>query len=224
MRFDSAEFLFFLGAVLALHWIVPTRRALLIGASYAFYSSWNPPFLLLLLASTALDYSVGRRLQRTDDPTRRRAWLLLSLLGNLGVLGYFKYVNFFLDNLVALGTLSPGWADPLRVHTAIPLGISFYTFQTISYSIDVYRRKIEACEDPMDFALFVSFFPQLIAGPILRAAEFLPQLRRHRLPGRTQVLDGVELCLVGLFKKIVIFSSKRSFSSFLKNYKLFFFC
>ena len=207
MRFDSAEFLFFLGAVLALHWIVPTRRALLIGASYSCYSSWNPPFLLLLLASTALDYSVGRRLQRTSDPTRRRAWLLLSLLGNLGVLGYFKYVNFFLDNLVALGTLSPGWADPLRVHTAIPLGISFYTFQTISYSIDVYRRKIEACEDPMDFALFVSFFPQLIAGPILRAAEFLPQLRRHRLPGRAQVLDGVELCLVGLFKKIVIADS-----------------
>ena len=203
MRFDSAEFLFFALAVLTLHRLLPARRAMLVLASYLFYASWNPPFLLLLLASTALDYTAGRRIEDAPDDRRRRAWLGLSLAGNLGVLVWFKYVNFALDNLALLGA-PPGLLEPLRVHADVPLGISFYTFQTMSYTLDVYRGKAAACRRPGDFALFVAFFPQLLAGPIVRAGELLPQIRRDPVADREQALTGVELCLVGLFKKVAL--------------------
>ena len=138
MRFDSAEFLFFVLAVFLLHRLVAGRKALLVAASYLFYASWNPPFLLLLLASTGVDYAVGRGLERTENASRRRLYLAASLLVNLGLLGWFKYANFVLDNLAHLPLLGGGLLDPLRVEAQIPLGISFYTFQTISYSVDVY--------------------------------------------------------------------------------------
>lgn len=204
MRFDSAEFLFFFIAVLVLHRTLPWKRPLLLVASFGFYASWNPPFLLLLLASTGLDYTVGRRLERAERPGRRRALLLASVLGNLGILAYFKYVNFFLGILTDSGAASAEALQPFYIQTEIPLGISFYTFQTLGYSIDVYRRQIKACESLWDFALFVSFFPQLIAGPIVRAAELLPQINANRNADARQTLDGLALCLVGLFKKVVV--------------------
>ena len=177
MLFSSAEFLFFFLAVLALHRLLPFRRALLLVASYAFYASWNPPFVLLLAWTTVLDYTLGRRLEAEQVPWRRRALLALSLAGNLGVLAYFKYVNFFLDVIGQAGLASPATLAPFHVSAAIPLGLSFYTFQSLSYTIDVYRRDIPACPRLLDFFLFVSFFPHLV---------------------------GVELCLIGLFQKVVI--------------------
>ncbi len=204
MRFDSAEFLFFFLVVLSLHRVLSWKRLLLVVASYGFYASWNPPFLLLLIASTGLDYTVGRRLETATGSAKRRALLIASLAGNLGVLAYFKYINFLLDTLLDVGLTSAGTLEPFYVHTQIPLGISFYTFQTISYSIDVYRRRVDACQSVLDFALFVAFFPQLIAGPIIRAAEFIPQIKRNQNADSAQTIEGVELCLVGLFKKVVI--------------------
>jgi len=204
MRFDSVEFLLFFPLVLVLHRLLPWRRGLLIVASYLFYASWNPPFLLLLLGSSALDYTVGRRLERTDHPGKRKALLAISLTGNLGVLAFFKYFNFLLDNLGSLGLFGAGALEPLYLQTEIPLGISFYTFQTISYTIDVYRRRVPACRSVRDFALFVSFFPQLIAGPILRASHFIPQIAANRVADGRQTLEGIELVLVGLFKKLVL--------------------
>ncbi|MCA9574235.1 MAG: MBOAT family O-acyltransferase [Polyangiales bacterium] len=211
MRFDSIEFLVFFAVVLVLHRLLPPRRWLLVLASYAFYASWNPPFVLLLLFSSALDFMVGRALGALPiEPSthrRRRALLGLSVLGNLGVLAYFKYVDFALDNLVAIGLVAETQVASLRVHAVLPLGISFYTFQTLSYSIDVYRGRARPVRSVGDFLLFVSFFPQLVAGPILRSEEFVPQIHDARLPDRKAVLEGVELCLVGLFKKAVIADS-----------------
>lgn len=224
MRFDSVEFWAFFAVVLVLHRLLPFRRGLLVLASYAFYASWNPPFLLLLLYSSVLDYAVALRLGALPVPgvtgsdgdtvesakavaalrRKRRALLAVSLVGNLGVLVYFKYVGFLLDNLVALGALGVATADGLRIDVTLPLGISFYTFQTLSYTIDVYRGDTKPVRSFGDFLLFVAFFPQLIAGPILRAADFIPQIARARLPDQRAVLEGVELCLVGLFQKVVI--------------------
>jgi alginate O-acetyltransferase complex protein AlgI len=204
MLFSSAEFLFFFLAVFALHRLVPWRRALLLVASYGFYASWNPPFVLLLAWTTLLDYAVGRRLEVTDVAWRRRALLGASLLGNLGVLAYFKYVNFFLDVLVQAGAASADALRPFRIRAEIPLGISFYTFQSLSYAIDVYRRQIPACRSALEFFLFVSFFPHLVAGPILRADELLPQIRADRTADAQGILLGVELCLVGLCQKVVV--------------------
>ncbi len=204
MLFSSAEFLFFFLAVFSLHRWLPWRRALLLVASYGFYASWNPPFVLLLAYTTLLDYLVGRRLEATEVPWRRRVLLAASLLGNLGVLAYFKYVNFFLDVLVQAGLAPVEAVRPFRIRAEIPLGISFYTFQSLSYAIDVYRRQIPACRAILDFFLFVSFFPHLVAGPILRAEELLPQIRANRPADARGILLGVELILIGLFQKVVV--------------------
>ena len=225
MRFDSVEFWAFFAVVLVLHRLLPFRRGLLVLASYFFYASWNPPFLVLLLFSSALDYVVGLRLgalplpvpgpdgvtlpvltdsERRSLVRKRRALLAVSCVGNLGLLAYFKYINFFVDNLVAVRVLPESLASGLRVDVALPLGISFYTFQTLSYAIDVYRGNTKPVRSIGDFLLFVAFFPQLIAGPILRAVDFVPQIGRARFPDQRKVLEGVELCLVGLFQKVVI--------------------
>ena len=177
------------------------RHGLLLGASYIFYGSWSPPFLLLLWFSTLLDFLVGGAIGRTEAPAKRRALLGVSLFGNLGLLVYFKYGNFFLENLFFVSGVDP---SPYYLNVVIPLGISFYTFQTMSYTIDVFRRKTAACRSLLDFALYVTFFPQLIAGPILRAGEFLPQLRRETPVSEAEILRGVELFMLGLFKKVVI--------------------
>jgi alginate O-acetyltransferase complex protein AlgI len=204
MLFSSGEFLFFFLLVFALHRVLPWRRALLVVASYAFYASWNPPFVLLLAYTTVLDYVLGLRMEAEQVRWRRRALLGLSLAGNLGVLAYFKYVNFFLEMAIQAGVGSPAVLAPLRIDVHIPLGVSFYTFQSLSYTIDVYRRHTRACRSVTDFFLFVSFFPQLVAGPVLRASQLLPQIPANRPADAEQVLVGVELCLIGLFQKVVV--------------------
>jgi len=203
VRFNSFEFLVFLAVVLALAPLFRGRRrhGLLLAASYFFYGTWNPPFLLLLWFSTGLDFVCGGRIAVARSRVARRAYLCASLVGNLGVLFYFKYGNFFLDNIAFVSGIDP---EPFYLDVIIPLGISFYTFQSMSYTLDVYRGATEPCDSLLDFALYVTFFPQLIAGPILRASEFLPQLRRTDPVREEEILRGVELFLLGLFKKVVV--------------------
>jgi D-alanyl-lipoteichoic acid acyltransferase DltB (MBOAT superfamily) len=203
VRFNSFEFLLFLAVLLALAPLFKGRRrhALLLAASYLFYGSWNPPFLLLLWFSTLLDFVCGGQIGKRKSRGARRAFLAASLVGNLGVLVYFKYGNFFLENVAFVSGIDP---DPFYLDVIIPLGISFYTFQSMSYTIDVYRRATEPCQSLLDFALYVTFFPQLIAGPILRVSEFMPQLRRSDPIREQEILRGVELFLLGLFKKVVV--------------------
>ena len=181
-----------------------TRVGILLVASYLFYASWNPLYLPLLLFSTILDFQVGRWLERTEAPLRRKLLLGTSLLGNLGILVYFKYWTFLLVNLGLVDPRAAAAVQTFHVYGHVPPGLSFYTFQTLSYSIDVFRRQTRACQRLSDFALFVAFFPQLMAGPILRSHEFLPQLARDRTPSAAEVIQAVELFMLGLFKKAVI--------------------
>jgi alginate O-acetyltransferase complex protein AlgI len=203
MLFSSLEFLIFFPIVLCLHWCLPraARRVLLLVASYLFYMTWNPPFVVLLLLSTGVDFQLARRLMVETREGARKLLVLASMCVNLGLLAYFKYARFLLDNLSVLG-VDASWRFEDII---LPLGISFYTFQTMSYTIDVYRRKIPAADSLLDFALYVSFFPQLIAGPIVRATEFLPQLAepRERLR-RIDVREGCELLLIGFFRKVYL--------------------
>jgi len=203
VRFNSYEFVVFFVVLLAL---LPffhgrKRHGLLLAASYVFYGAWNVPFVALLLFSTTLDFVCGARVARAATPAAKRAWLAASLLGNLGPLAYFKYGNFFLENVAFVAGVDP---EPFYLDVVIPLGISFYTFQSLSYTLDMYRNKHAPCTSFLDFALYVTFFPQLVAGPILRASEFLPQLARRAPVTQTEVLRGVELFLLGLFKKVVV--------------------
>ena len=172
MLFNSLEFFFFYLAVfVASHGLVLVRawsahKLLLLAASYAFYMAWNPPFVLLLIMSTAIDFVAAGQIAAATRSGTRRAWLALSIAGNLGLLGYFKYGVFVAENLAWLGAGLP----PVPA-VILPLGISFYTFQSMSYTIDVYRGAITPHRRPVDFALYVAFFPQLVAGPIVRAAQ-----------------------------------------------------
>ncbi len=206
MLFNSFSFAIFLPVVWLL-WLWGgrgSRKAVLLVGSYLFYAGGDPRFLPLLWLSTGIDYAVGLLLARTERTGLRRLLLALSLLVNLGVLVGFKYLPF------ALAALGVGdWQQALstqafHVWGLVPAGLSFYTFQTLSYTIDVYRKRTPACRDPIDFALFVAFFPQLIAGPILRADDFLPQLRANRTPARREIVQGAELFALGLVKKVVI--------------------
>lgn len=205
MRFDSLEFLIFCFAVFGLERFLSRGRArklLLLSASYVFYGSWNPVFVLLLIFSTLLDFQVGAWLGQAQR--HRRKILLLSLVGNLGVLIFFKYGGLFPDLAYLMPQLDLQTAFPRRDDLIIPIGISFYTFQTMSYSIDIYRRKITPCSSLLDFSLFVTFFPQLIAGPVMRANQLLPQIKANKVATAAQVRSGVELFGVGLLKKVVI--------------------
>ena len=179
------------------------RKWLLLAASYIFYGSWNPKFLALILLSTIIDYSVGRRLDETNDETLRRRLLYLSVCANLGILAAFKYANFFIESAVTgLAALGVSFnAESLEI--VLPVGISFYTFQTMSYTVDVYRRSMPACRSPLDFGIYVAFFPQLVAGPIERAKRLLPQI--SALSERSNYdSSGWGLIALGCFKKVVI--------------------
>ena len=203
MRFNSYEFVVFFAVLLALLPFFKGRKRhrLLLAASYVFYGAWNVPFVALLVFTTTLDYVSGGRIARAATPGRKRAWLCFSLLGNLGPLFYFKYGNFFLENVAFVAGVN---AEPFYLNVVIPLGISFYTFESLSYTLDMYRGNREPCKSFLDFALFVTFFPHLVAGPILRTWEFLPQLKRTTPVSEPEVVRGVELFLLGLFKKVVI--------------------
>jgi alginate O-acetyltransferase complex protein AlgI len=204
LRFNSFEFAVFMVALLALVPLFPRgrpRHALLLAASYVFYGSWNWWFLGLLWISTVLDWQCGLGIGRADALWKKRAWVWASIVGNLGILVYFKYGNFFLDNVAFVSGIDP---EPFYLSVVIPLGISFYTFQTMTYTIDVYRGEIQPNRSLLEFALYVTFFPQLVAGPIVRAREFFPQLKRTDRVTDEEIITGVELFALGLFKKVVI--------------------
>ncbi|HTE05565.1 MAG TPA: MBOAT family O-acyltransferase, partial [Planctomycetota bacterium] len=204
MRFNSFDFLVFFALVFAAYWRLPQRgqNLLLLGASYVFYGWVHPWFLYMLVGSTVMDYWAARGMERF--PARRRLLLRLSLAGNLGLLATFKYFDFFVVNvseLLAHFDLHPS-LPMLRV--ALPVGISFYTFQSLTYTIDVYRGELAPRRSFLDFALFVTMFPQLVAGPIERAKRLLPQIERDRTLDFARLESGVCLAVWGFFKKLVI--------------------
>jgi D-alanyl-lipoteichoic acid acyltransferase DltB (MBOAT superfamily) len=209
MLFNSFEFALFLPLVFAIYWMIPgerkrLRNGMLLVASYVFYGWWDERFLLLIVFSTLLDFSIGKRLGAVEAPRTRKYLLYLSLAGNLGVLGFFKYYNFFIDNFITAFSWF-GLEPDLNVLTIVlPVGISFYTFQTLSYTIDVYRRKLAPTGDLLAFAAYVSFFPQLVAGPIERATHLLPQFLSRRQFDYHLAVDGLRQILWGFFKKLVI--------------------
>ena len=206
MVFNSLEFVVFFAVVYGLYRVLPHRPQnwLLLAASYYFYAAWDWRFLSLLIGSTVVDYSVALYLGRPRDDTRRRRVLWISIAFNLGVLGFFKYYGFFAENLrVLLEAAGIGVSMP-ALQVVLPIGISFYTFMTLSYVIDVYRREITPTRDLLDFAVFVAFFPHLVAGPILRASSLIPQIARPRRPTREQMSDGAWLVGWGLVKKVLV--------------------
>jgi D-alanyl-lipoteichoic acid acyltransferase DltB (MBOAT superfamily) len=207
MVFNSLSFLVFFGIVLLVY-VMPlpwrVRKLHLLLASYAFYSAWNPPFVILLWISTVVDWSVAKRIPRAHGVFHRRALLVLSLATNLGLLGFFKYGGFLLDNFIRLLSALGIHYQPPDASIFLPIGISFYTFQTLSYTIDVYRGKFRPWPWLLDFALFVTFFPQLVAGPIVRASMFLPQCQISKWPTGAQLGWGFSLLLLGLFEKTVL--------------------
>ncbi len=206
MFFNSFIFFLFLVVVLPVFYLLPRRGKVihLLIASYVFYGYWDWRFCSLLAASTVIDFLVGARLHRGTEPARRKALLMVSIVANLGFLAFFKYFNFFVDSVQA-GLAPLGMElDHLHLNIVLPVGISFYTFQTMSYTIDIYRGRLEPTRSFADFALFVSFFPQLVAGPIERARNLLPQIARLANPSRTQVSEGLVLMVTGLGRKVLI--------------------
>jgi len=207
MTFTTVTFVVFLALVFALYWIARRRtlqNLLLVAASYFFYAWWDWRFCFLMLSSSLVDYSVGLGLNVTKGRARRRLLLLTSIVCNLGLLGFFKYYGFFAANLQAL-TTAIGWRlDELTLRLILPVGISFYTFQTMSYTIDVYRGRLRATANLIDYCCYVSFFPQLVAGPIERATRLLPQFTRPRTFDYATAADGCRQILWGFFKKMVL--------------------
>jgi len=209
MFFNSIEFAIFLPIVFALYWFVlgksiKLQNALLLAASYFFYGWWDWRFLSLIIFSSFVDFFIGRIMGDEEDPTKRKRLLWLSILVNLGFLGFFKYYNFFAESFASAFTLFGTEFEAVRLGIVLPVGISFYTFQTLSYSIDIYRKKLEPSNDMLAFFAFVSFFPQLVAGPIERATNLLPQFFKERQFSYGLAANGMRQILWGLFKKIVI--------------------
>lgn len=207
MLFNSFLFLLFFGVVLSVHQLpLPWRlkKFNLVSASYLFYAVWNPPFVILLWISTIVDWHAARVIGFSRSRFLRRFALLTSLGVNLGLLGFFKYGEFLLENFVALAGAAGVTYAPPKLNVILPVGISFYTFQTLSYTLDVYRRKARPRKSLLDFALYVTFFPQLVAGPIVRATDFLAQCRTPRQASGKQLGWGLNLFLLGLFQKVVI--------------------
>ena len=209
MIFNSLDFAIFLPIVFLLYWFVfnknlKAQNALIVVASYVFYGWWDWRFLFLILFSTAVDYTVCILLEKENSLIKRKLLLWISILVNLGFLGFFKYYNFFLDNFIASFSLFGMEIKSTSLNIILPVGISFYTFQTLSYSIDVYRKKMHATKDFVAFSAFVSFFPQLVAGPIERATQLLPQFKKERKFNYNEAVIGSKQILWGLFKKMVI--------------------
>jgi alginate O-acetyltransferase complex protein AlgI len=207
MLFTEYRFAFFFLAVFAVHWLLrrnTPRKAWLLAASYVFYGAWDWRFLSLIWISTAVDYVVGFRLGQEEGPGARRWLVAASVATNLGILGFFKYWDFFTDSAADLADFLGLSVSASTLDIVLPVGISFYTFQTMSYTIDVYRRRLEPTRNLLDLALFVAFFPQLVAGPIVRAREFLPQLRSRRALAAVPFREALTLFLVGFVKKAVV--------------------
>lgn len=209
MLFNSLEFAIFLPIVFFLYWFVFQNRLrsqnlFLLVVSYVFYGWWDWKFLSLIAFSSLVDYSIGIALDKESKPSKRKGLLISSLIVNLGFLGFFKYYNFFVESFVDSFRLFGAELEASSLEIILPVGISFYTFQTLSYTIDVYKKRLEPTRDIVAFFAFVSFFPQLVAGPIERASNLLPQFYRKRNFNYAQAVDGSRQILWGLFKKIVI--------------------
>jgi alginate O-acetyltransferase complex protein AlgI len=211
MLFNSLHYLWFLPTVFALYWGVfrgmRAQNILLIMASYVFYAWWDPRFLILLFASSFSDYWLGLWIDRAHDERVRKRTLILSLVFNLGILGYFKYFNFFIESM-ATALEAVGFSPNLpTLRIILPVGVSFYTFQSISYTIEIYRRQMKPVHDPFAYLAFVSFFPHMVAGPIMRAVDLLPQMLAPRRFTYENGVSGLRLIAYGLFKKVVIADS-----------------
>lgn len=207
MVFDSYTFVPFLIVVLVLHRLMPTWRAqkvVLLAGSYLFYAAWNPPFVLLLLFTTVFDWFVAQGLVRLTDQRHRKALLILSLVQALGLLAFFKYSGFLVDSLAAAVAAAGGHVTFAAPDVVLPVGISFYTFHTLSFTIDVYRRVLKPGRSFLDYALYVTFFPSLVAGPIVRASEFLPQLEEPKKASSAQFGWGLTLLVAGLCAKVAL--------------------
>ncbi|MBC8047775.1 MAG: MBOAT family protein, partial [Fimbriimonadaceae bacterium] len=207
MVFNSSTFLLFFIIILILHnlpftWKVKKINLLL--ASYLFYAAWNPPFILLLWLSTLVDFFVGKALYAQENKSKKKVLLVISLIGNLGMLCFFKYGTFLLQNFVALtNTLGINF-HPAEPNIILPAGISFYTFTTLCYTIDMYKRKSKPVKSLLDFSLFVTFFPHLVAGPIVRPPQLVPQFETPRTANQKQMMQGLLLLTLGLFMKVVL--------------------
>src|SRR4051794_25545752 len=207
MLFNSLTFVAFFLVVLSAYWTMRSweaRKNLLLIASYIFYGAWNPPFAALLFATTALDFYLGRQMGKVHTPGERRLWLVISVVVNLSMLGFFKYGNFLLENfewVLARGGIQ---YKPPHLDVFLPIGISFYTFHSLSYTLDIYRGVMKPTRSLRDFALAVSFFPQLVAGPIVRAGDFLPQLDAPPRWNANRFFWGLLLMTLGLFEKVVL--------------------
>lgn len=208
MLFNSIEYLVFLPIVFIIYWLLKNsyknQNILLLISSYVFYGWWDYRFLSLLLFSSFIDYCVGIKIDEAQNQKDKKRWLLVSLFSNLGLLGVFKYYNFFADSFAT--TMSTiGWeVNDLTLNIILPVGISFYTFQTLSYSIDIYRNQIRATRDIVSFFTFVSLFPQLVAGPIERASNLIPQIENKRNLNIILLKTGIFQIFIGLFRKVAI--------------------
>ncbi|WP_250432811.1 MBOAT family O-acyltransferase [Hanstruepera flava] len=208
MLFNSLSFIVFLVIVLLLYYSKflnwTNKKRMLLLASYVFYGLWNPPLVILLWISTLVDWTAGKKLAIEDNQRKRKMWLLLSMVVNLGFLAFFKYGNFLLENFTALVNTMGIEFEALPMDIILPMGISFYTFQTMSYTIDMYKGKIEPARTFLDFALYVTFFPQLVAGPIVRAKDLITQFYEEKRATANQFFWGVFLLTIGLFQKVVM--------------------
>jgi len=209
MLFNSLDFAIFLPIVFLLYWSIPSRliniqNFLILIASYIFYGWWSLEFLMLIVFSTLVDYFIGRALYVQKNDRKRKLLLCCSIIINIGLLGFFKYFNFFIENFSGAFSFFGYHFNSWSLKIILPVGISFYTFQTLSYTIDVYRKNLEPTKDIISFASFVSFFPQLVAGPIERAKKLLPQFSKIRKFSYSETAEGLKQILWGLFKKIVI--------------------
>jgi D-alanyl-lipoteichoic acid acyltransferase DltB (MBOAT superfamily) len=209
MLFNSIEFAIFLPLVFVVYWLL-SKQALriqnlfILVVSYVFYGWWDWRFLGLIFVSSLLDFVLANAMHHENNPQKRKGLLYLSLLFNLSLLGFFKYFNFFIDNFIQAFSFFGAQLEPTSLNIILPVGISFYTFQTLSYSIDVYRRNLEPTKDIVAFFAFVSFFPQLVAGPIERASNLLPQFYKKRTFDYAKAVDGFRQILWGLLKKMLI--------------------
>ena len=218
MLFNSIDFAIFLPIVFILYWFVTNKNLklqnlLIVVVSYVFYGWWDWRFLSLIVFSTLVDYTVGRKLRNEEKQFKREILLWISISVNLGFLGFFKYYNFFLDNFIVAFSFFGQEIQGNSLNVILPVGISFYTFQTLSYTIDVYKRKLEPTKDFVVFSAFVSFFPQLVAGPIERATHLLPQFYKKRTFEYSKAVDGMQQILWGLFKKVVIADNCADFAN-----------
>lgn len=222
MLFNSIDFAIYLPLVFILYWFAVQRNlrlqnAFILVASYVFYGWWDWRFLSLLLFSSLVDYFVGLGLMKEQKQGRRKLYLVLSIITNLGMLGFFKYYNFFAENFAAAFSFFGMHVESKSLHIILPVGISFYTFQSLSYGFDVYRRKLQPTRDIVAFLAFVSFFPQLVAGPIERATHLLPQFFTNRQFNYSKAADGMRQVLWGLFKKMVIADNCGQFADTIFN-------